>query len=193
MTKTGEPTKGDKRRTALVQAAAELFWQRGYAATSLAQIADQADVPLGNVYYYFKSKTALAMAVADLFVGQTEDLVEEVKQSENEPRPRLRLLIGRLRSTQKSRIAHGCPIAAACREFVEEDGKSRERAAQSFLILTGFIASELVRSGQRPALAMARARALVCEWQGGIALAHALGEGQILAETFARMERTATQ
>ncbi|MCK5749515.1 MAG: TetR/AcrR family transcriptional regulator, partial [Oricola sp.] len=73
----GATTKrGKAKREALVQAAAELFWTRGYEASSLADIASAARVPLGNVYYYFKTKSDLAGAVADLFVQQTETLIE---------------------------------------------------------------------------------------------------------------------
>ncbi|RKF07490.1 TetR/AcrR family transcriptional regulator [Oceaniradius stylonematis] len=185
--------RGDARREALVQAAAERFWTRGYAGSSIAQVAAAAGVPLGNVYYYHKTKADLAMAVADLFVGQTEALIDEVSAESDDPRGRLKALVGRLRASQAPRLAHGCPIAAACRDFRDEAPEAARRAAESFSILTGFIAAELGRTGMRPALALARARAIVCDWQGGIALGHALGEPPVLAEAFLRMERLATQ
>lgn len=184
---------GDARREALAQAAAERFWQRGYAATSLAQIAEAADVPLGNIYYYHKTKSDLALAVANLFVRQTEALVEDVAAESTDPRVRLMALVGRLKMSQASRLAHGCPIAAATREFRAEAPEASRRAAESFTVLTGFVAAELGRTGLRPSLALGRARAFVREWQGGIALSHALGEAPIMAEAFARMERLVAQ
>lgn len=185
--------RGDTRREALVQAAAELFWTRGYRASSLAHVAKAANVPVGNVYYYYRTKADLAMAVADMFVGQTEAMIEEVSADATDPRKRMLALVERLRATQGARLAHGCPIAAACRDFRAEAPRAAGRAAESFTILTGFIAGELVRAGMRPSLALGRARSVVCEWQGGISLAHALGEAPILAEAFARMERTIAQ
>ena len=185
----GKRRRGDARREALAQAAAECFWKRGYAGTSLAQVAEAAGVPLGNIYYYHKTKADLAMAVADLFVGQTEALVEDVAAETPDPRGRLKALVGRLRSSQASRLAHGCPIAAASRDFRADAPEAARRAAESFTVLTGFVAAELGRTGLRPSLALARARAFVTEWQGGIALGHALGEAPILAETFMRMEQ----
>jgi len=181
--------RGRARREALVQAAADLFWKRGYSASSIAHVARAAGVPVGNVYYYFKTKADLAMAVAEMFVGQTEALVEEVSVSEPDPRRRLKTLIDRLRTGQGSRLAHGCPIAAAARDFRADAPAASTRAAESFTILTGFIAGELVRTGMRPSLALGRARSVVCEWQGGIALGHALDEPPVLAEAFGRMER----
>lgn len=82
----------------VTQAAAERFWRRGYAGTSLAQVAETAGVPLGNVYYYHRTKADLAMAVADLFVRQTEALVDEVSAGTADPRGRLTALIARLRA-----------------------------------------------------------------------------------------------
>lgn len=188
--KTGrKPKRGDGRREALAQAAAELFWQHGYAGTSLAEVAKAAGVPLGNVYYYHKTKADLAFAVADLFVGQTEALIDDVTAQTGDPRARLKALVMRLRGSQASRLAHGCPIAAACRDFRAEAPDAARRAAQSFTILTGYIAAELGRTGMRPSIALGRARSVVCEWQGGIALGHALGEAPVLAEAFVRMER----
>ncbi|WP_223477565.1 TetR/AcrR family transcriptional regulator [Oricola indica] len=182
--------RGEARREALVQAAAELFWTRGFEASSLADIAGAADVPLGNVYYYFKTKGDLAGAVADLFVHQTETLIEDVRTETPEPRRRLKLLVARLQAGQQSRVQHGCPILAGAREFRHTLPEHGARAAESFSLLTGFVATELGRTGLRPSIALQRARAVIADWQGSIALAHALGEPPVLAECFARMERT---
>jgi AcrR family transcriptional regulator len=182
--------RGNVKREALVQAAAELFWTRGFEASSLADIAAAASVPLGNVYYYFKTKADLAQAVADLFVHQTETLVEDVRAETPDPRGRLKLLIARLQSSQQSRVRNGCPISSASREFRRTMPGPSSRAAESFSLLTGFVATELGRTGLRPSIALSRARAVIADWQGSIALAHALGEPPILAEAFPRMERT---
>ncbi|MEO0543416.1 MAG: TetR/AcrR family transcriptional regulator [Pseudomonadota bacterium] len=186
-------SKGQRRREALTLAAAQLFWQRGYGATSIADVASVADVPLGNVYYYFKTKAEMADAVAQLFVQQTEALIEEVEAEAGTPRQALRLAIQRLKSTQDDRVTYGCPIAAASHEFLQSAPDASKKAAQSFSLLAEFLARNLTAAGHRPSVSLARARALLCEWQGGIALAHSLGDKQILSEAMARMERMAMQ
>ena len=186
-------TKGELRREALTLAAAELFWHRGFAATSIADVANAADVPVGNVYYYFKTKADIADAVAKLFVQQTRSLIEEVEAEAQSPREAVRLTIQRLKTTQTDRVAHGCPISSACHEFSRAAPEAARTAAESFSVLTAFLARNLTAAGHRPSVAMARARTLLCEWQGGIALAHSLGETQILSEAMARMERMALQ
>jgi len=47
------------KRARLVDGACRAFYEQGVEHTTLADIARIADVPLGNVYYYFKTKDDL--------------------------------------------------------------------------------------------------------------------------------------
>ncbi|WP_425044860.1 TetR/AcrR family transcriptional regulator [Primorskyibacter sp. S87] len=47
----------------MLDAALELFRERGYDAVKLEEIADHAEVSVGTVYTYFKTKNALLLAV----------------------------------------------------------------------------------------------------------------------------------
>ena len=185
--------RGDQRRSRLLAAAASRFWQRGYGSTSLADIAGDAEVPLGNVYYYFRTKQAIAEGVADIFVQETQAMLEEISAGEADPRRRVISLLRKLSQSNRSRVAHGCPIALAVRDFRSEAPQASARAAESFELLIGYIGRELQRTGARPSLALAKARELVVEWQGGIALAHALGDATVLAESFRRAEQRLLQ
>lgn len=49
-------------RNAVLDAAWHLFWEQGYHATSIADIAKAARLPKGSVYNYFESKDALLLA-----------------------------------------------------------------------------------------------------------------------------------
>lgn len=178
-----------RKRDALAAAAAELFWTRGYAATSLSDIAKASGVPVGNVYYYFRSKADLALAVADIFVSETGTMLEEIKAEHELPRNRLSGLVERLSRSLKSRVAHGCPIALCVRDFRHEAPDAATRAAEAFSLLIGFMAGELGRLGVRPALSLGAARGALAEWQGGMMVAHALGDAAVLSESFRRMEQ----
>src|SRR5262245_58249824 len=180
--------RGRERLEALSAAAASLFWERGFAPTSLADIAAASGVPLGNIYYYFKTKADFAHAVADVFVMETEAMLSEIETEEQDPRRRLALLVARLSRSLKSRVAHGCPIALCTRDFRIEAPAASEHAAEAFNLLIGFTARELGRTGLRPTRAFSLARNAVAEWQGGMMLAHALKDATILSESFRRME-----
>ncbi len=181
--------RSEKNRAALTAAAARLFWQQGYESTSLADIARASDVPVGNIYYYFRSKADFAMAVADVFVAETQSMLSEIEAEGDKPRERLAMLVSRLSRSLKSRVAHGCPIAFAVRDFSSSAPEASARAGESFTLLTGFIARELGRTGIRPSLALMTARGAVAEWQGGMMLAFAMKDATVLSESFRRMEQ----
>ncbi|UXN65325.1 TetR/AcrR family transcriptional regulator [Phyllobacterium sp. A18/5-2] len=181
--------KQNEKRDVLIATAAGLFWRQGYTVTSLADIATHSGVPLGNIYYYFKSKAELARGVADIFVTETEGMLVEITEADQNPRTRLQLLIEKLTQSLKSRVEHGCPIALGIRDFRHESPEAANRAAEAFSLLIGFIGRELGRSGIRPSTALSIARNALTEWQGGIMLAHGLRDPTVLAESFRRMER----
>ena len=184
--------KGDQRREAIVAAAARLFWTRGFAATSIADIANDAQVPQGNMFYYFRTKAELALAVADVFVDETQSLITESEAASVDPRERIRFLLQRFAQSNRSRVENGCPISSAVRDFGRSAPEASTRAGQSFELLVSFIARELQKTGPRPSIALARARGMVIEWQGGIALAHAFNDMSVLAESLRRAEQSLT-
>lgn len=59
MTKTEAPTKGERTRQAVLDAAHQLFVEQGYAATSMRQIADKAGLALGGIYNHFPTKESI--------------------------------------------------------------------------------------------------------------------------------------
>jgi AcrR family transcriptional regulator len=63
------------KRDRLLEAAKTLFYQQGVTGTTLADIAEQAEVPLGNVYYHFRTKHALVDAVIQAHVQELQSLL----------------------------------------------------------------------------------------------------------------------
>lgn len=57
------PTRGEQTRTAILQAARDLFIKQGYHGTSMRQIAQQANLALGGLYNHFSSKEQVFEAV----------------------------------------------------------------------------------------------------------------------------------
>ncbi len=53
-----------RRRREIVSAAAEVFAEKGYAATTTREIADAADMAEGTLYNYFEGKRDILLAVA---------------------------------------------------------------------------------------------------------------------------------
>ena len=63
MAKAKRSTTVDNRREPLLDMAAELFAQKGYAGTSTRDIAKAVGMLPGSIYYHFKSKEEILLAV----------------------------------------------------------------------------------------------------------------------------------
>ncbi|WP_447555654.1 TetR family transcriptional regulator [Vreelandella sp. EE22] len=66
-------------REALLDAAEDVFFEKGVARTSLEQVARHAGVTRGAVYWHFKNKGDMFMALVERVRMPFQSLVEEVK------------------------------------------------------------------------------------------------------------------
>jgi len=74
--------RSDNRRQELMAAAAHLFNQRGYDATSMRDIAREAGMLAGSMYYHFSSKDDLIVATYEegkrLISGAVVEAIENI-------------------------------------------------------------------------------------------------------------------
>lgn len=82
----------DNRLPELLDAAARLFARRGYAATSMRDIAVEVDMKPGSLYYHFPSKEELLLAVYQAGVRALEEATAEAVAKEADPWVRLEVL-----------------------------------------------------------------------------------------------------
>ena len=69
---------GKKRVAALLQAAAEVFAERGYEAATMAEIASRAGAAIGSLYRFFPSKEAVAGALVARYREQLNETFERI-------------------------------------------------------------------------------------------------------------------
>jgi AcrR family transcriptional regulator len=91
----GSAGSGSATRELVRSASTELFAQRGFAATTMRQLADHAELPLSAFYYYFKSKYDVLLAIMDAAMSNLEDGLEEAVASTIAADRRLTTLVGR--------------------------------------------------------------------------------------------------
>lgn len=65
-TSRGRDSAAELTRDQVLKAAARHFRRQGYAATTLRQIADDAGIQAGSVYYHFESKDRILAEILDL-------------------------------------------------------------------------------------------------------------------------------
>jgi len=135
-----EMTDSDKRdragkRERLVAGAGELLHRQGVSVTTLAQVAEAADVPPGNVYYYFKTKDALVRAVVDARIDEVRTLLGSF-EAQPSPGARLKALARQWVEMRELVARHGCPLGTLCSELAgRDDGLDRQAAKLMSLIL----------------------------------------------------------
>jgi len=67
----GNVKRKEKKKKKIIQAAADIFAQKGYSGAAVSDIATQADVGKGTIYEYFDSKEDLFFAVFKWYSEKT--------------------------------------------------------------------------------------------------------------------------
>lgn len=104
----------EERLTELRHTAAQTFYERGYDATSLQEIADRLGLLKGSLYYYIESKEDLLFDVVSSVHREGLAVVQECVNGSGGPLDRLERVI-------VAHVAHACrnlvPTAVFLREF----------------------------------------------------------------------------
>ena len=112
------PRISDKRER-LISAADALIHRQGFHRTTLADIAEEAKVPLGNVYYYFKTKEDICKSV----VTERKQALSNMLKSccrRKEPCAALTNLIKVMIGHSTELAEAGCPLGGLCQELDEK-------------------------------------------------------------------------
>jgi AcrR family transcriptional regulator len=134
-----------------VEAARELFWERGYAATGLADVLARAGVRGGSLYHFFKTKDDLLRAVLEQYVTLLEPVVmAPAFQASADPVEQLfAVLAGYRAGLIFTQCRHGCPIARIALEVSEASEATRALIALNFDNWSKAIEGALDRAGDR--------------------------------------------
>lgn len=120
-------------RQRFVTAAADLFWQRGYSATSMNDILAEAESSAGNLYNYFESKEALLTdAIGELEDRMVRAVVSPATRTMADPVDRVLKIIDVFRNTVlSSSYQRGSPLGRLAAEL-GGSGVANPRLAAAF-------------------------------------------------------------
>jgi len=173
------------KKERLIESAAKLFHQAGFKDTSIADIANDSGVPLGNVYYYFKTKEDLAAAVIE---RRTETLKDEARKWDEllEPRERLLSLLAMQESMKDEIAKYGCPIGSMCQELDKERPPVAREADGLMNWVLKWITRQFKEMGQEPADKFGLQ--LMTAIQGCGVVANALKDPKVVEVEMARLK-----
>ena len=177
------------KRERLVAAACRVLYEQGVERTTLADIALAADVPVGNVYYYFKTKDQLVEAAINAHGNDLRAMLS-VLDRRRTPQARLKGLIGALVEQRELAARYGCPFGTlACELDKRPDGL--DRTAADVLGILADWAEQQFRSMGFGDQAEARdlAIALIASYQGISLLTNTFRDPELMVREGRRLER----
>ncbi|MFC8826648.1 TetR/AcrR family transcriptional regulator [Streptomyces sp. NPDC057137] len=188
MTDSAKPKvrAADKRRR-LTAAAAQVLHEQGVERTTLADIARAADVPLGNVYYYYKTKDELVRAALSEHSTHLDELTHSLDELPD-PRDRLKALIEVWISSRDVAARYGCPTGTLAVELDKRgDGTLDTEAGAVIQRLVDWTGHQFRALGLPAPDDLAIT--LVAAYQGMSLLANALRDPSIMTREGTRLLR----
>ena len=162
-----------------------MLHEQGVEKTTIADIATAADVPVGNVYYYFKTKDEIVNAVLDCHTSDIRAMLASLERHRT-PQARLKALIRALAEQRELVAAHGCPHGSLCSELDKRDDQARI-AAPLVQIPIDWATEQFHQLGRSDARELGIA--LIAAYHGAALLTNTLRDPQVLAREARRLER----
>lgn len=121
-------------RDRLVEAARYLFWEKGYAATGMAEILARAEANSGSFYHFFESKEALLRTVLQTYLDLLEpQVLSPIDAAVADPVARVfAILAGYRQRLLDTDCRYGCPIGRLALELDPDNEPARELLAANF-------------------------------------------------------------
>jgi len=121
-------------RDRLINSARYLFWERGFAGTSMAELLSHAEVNSGSFYHFFDSKEALLRAVLEQYIELLRPMVVDPAFATT-PKPLERIFA--ILSGYRERILatdsrYGCPLGRLALEIDPENAPAHTLIARNF-------------------------------------------------------------
>jgi TetR/AcrR family transcriptional regulator, transcriptional repressor for nem operon len=179
------PRPGKRER--LITAATQLVHARGVERTTLADIAQAADVPVGNVYYYFKTKDDVITAVIQAHAQQIRTTLARIDTRHRSPKGRLKAFVREFTAQSEVVAQYGCPLGSLCSELDKRVGDPGLPVAELMRLPIEW-AEEQFRSLGRPD-ARDLAFDLLAAYEGSALLANTMGDPEILTRAGRRIDR----
>ena len=186
MTDSKKVRRSPDKRERLAAAAARVLHEQGVEKTTLADIARAADVPVGNVYYYFKTKDQLVEAAIGSH-AQNLEKITAVLDALDTPQDRLKALVHGWVEQREVAAQYGCPTGTLASELDKRaDGLDRA-VAKVMQELLDWVEQQFGAMGRSDSRELAVA--LISAYQGISLLTNTFRDPELMATEGRRLER----
>jgi TetR/AcrR family transcriptional regulator, transcriptional repressor for nem operon len=175
------------KRAQLVQAAGNLVHRRGFNRTTLADIAEESGVRLGNVYYYFKTKSEIGKAIVEHRASGLQMLLQMLDKLPG-PKARIGAFIESASDSRSSLTRSGCPVGTLCVELRKEEDGFSKAAAKMFGPILAWLEAQFRELGMANE-SREMAAHVVAGLQGASLLSHSFGRPTYVLEEAQRLRK----
>ena len=144
-------------------------------------------MPLGNIYYYFKSKGELVAAVIDSYAGESRRRLSWLEQQHLTPRARLKALVRLLVSHPGQVVLYGCPRGSLCSELGKQDNDLARACQELMHMPVTWIERQFKAMGRRDARDLAFA--LLASYERIALLTNTFRDPELVVREGRRLER----
>ncbi len=174
------------KRERLIDGARQALHAQGVESTTLADIANVANVPAGNVYYYFKTKDDLVQAVIAAHADEIKARLAALGHHRT-PKARLKAFVRMLTNERELAARYGCPQGSLCSELDKRDDDLSRSCALLMRLPIEWAERQFRAMGRRDARELAVA--LIASYQGIALLTNTFREPELMAREGRRLER----
>jgi TetR/AcrR family transcriptional regulator, transcriptional repressor for nem operon len=174
------------KRERLVAGARQIVHQQGVEKTTIADIARAADVPVGNVYYYFKTKDELVGAAIEDRLAEVRAMLSQLDRHRT-PKARLKAMVRALTERSEETARFGCPLGSLCSELDKRDDGLERLASQLLAEPIDWAELQFRELGRRDARELAFA--LIASYQGIALLTNSFRDAELMNREARRLER----
>ncbi len=174
------------KRERLIAATRELVHQQGVEKTTIADIAAAADVPVGNVYYYFRTKNDLVRAAIDSLADDVRAMLTSLERHRT-PQARLRALVRALTDQAELTAEYGCPLGSLCSELDKRTDATHVHCAVLLELPIEWAEEQFRLMNRRDARDLAVA--MIASYQGIALLTNTFRDPDLMAREGRRLER----
>lgn len=172
-------TKGDECRCRILGAARKLFYQKGFSATSINDVAEEAGVLKGNLSYYYASKSELLESATAAREAEVQALIAHWSTLQGSLYEVMDQVLGSFEADADNIAAYGCDIGTLTNELGKGNGELQHQPRQIFELIHAWLVERFATQFSK-AEARDHAEHLLVMTQGAAVLAHAYRDPKLL-------------
>ena len=115
----GRPYEFDREET--LSKAMDLFWEKGYKATSIDDLVERMGIKRGSIYNTYGDKHSLFIAAVEYYAQEVTSKTIKVLESPGSPLGNIKLFFETIVNTPSDRKTRGCLISNTVVELAPHD------------------------------------------------------------------------